>query len=93
MTPTRHGGKLDRNVRARGRDKEQFVDVKIKVSDDGPYLVEGPVDLSDGQGSSLADQSRKVIALCRCGRSSNKPYCDGTHSKEGFKSAVRAGSS
>jgi CDGSH-type Zn-finger protein len=65
------------------------MDVKIKVSDNGPYLVEGPINLCDGEGRALASVNRKVIALCRCGHSANKPFCDGAHAKVDFNSKVR----
>lgn len=57
----------------------------IETMKDGPNLVPGPLKLVDAQGKeTLID--RKWVALCRCGQSSNKPLCDGTHSKIGFKS-------
>jgi len=47
-----------------------------------PYLVVGVTDCRDAEGRPVAMQP--VTALCRCGRSSNEPYCDGTHSRIGF---------
>lgn len=62
-------------------------DVTIRPSKNGPYIVEGPVDLFDPEGNKITvDKPR--IALCRCGASSNKPFCDGTHSKIGFEAAA-----
>jgi len=60
---------------------------KITVRQDGPYLVEGEdVTVVDGNGN--ADSiARRPIALCRCGGSKNKPFCDGTHAKIGFQAA------
>lgn len=56
----------------------------IETMKDGPNLVPGPLKLVDAQGKeTLID--RKWVALCRCGQSNNKPLCDGTHSKIGFK--------
>jgi CDGSH-type Zn-finger protein len=63
-------------------------DVKITPSDNGPYLVRGPMKLVDAEGNEF-DIKRKMIALCRCGGSENKPFCDGTHAKIGFSSVVR----
>jgi CDGSH iron-sulfur domain-containing protein 3 len=58
----------------------------IRPSKNGPYIVEGSVDLYDTDGNQITlDKPR--IALCRCGASSNKPLCDGTHSKIGFQAA------
>lgn len=63
--------------------------VKIVASDNGPYLVKGPVLLLDAEGNEFA-LKRATIALCRCGGSTKKPFCDGTHSKIGFRAAQRA---
>ena len=62
-------------------------EVTIRPSSNGPYIVEGPVDLFDTEGNKITvDKPR--IALCRCGASSNKPFCDGTHSLIGFQAAA-----
>ena len=53
----------------------------ISVKPDGPYLVKDVEHFATAAGSL---ESRQVMALCRCGRSSNKPFCDGTHSQIGF---------
>jgi CDGSH-type Zn-finger protein len=53
--------------------------------------VRGPITLVDAAGNELADASGKqLIALCRCGASTTKPFCDGTHSAIGFQAAERA---
>jgi CDGSH-type Zn-finger protein len=54
---------------------------------DGPLLVRGPVRLVDADGS-LVQCDRDPIALCRCGRSRIKPFCDGTHKLVGFRAAA-----
>jgi CDGSH-type Zn-finger protein len=64
--------------------------VEIKVRANGPYRVEGPFRLIDADGNPFDVEPGKVIALCRCGGSTNKPFCDGTHSKIGFDAATRA---
>jgi len=51
---------------------------------DGPLLVQGNLEVVSGTGRTLNRVTK--TALCRCGHSSNKPYCDGTHAKIGFKS-------
>jgi CDGSH-type Zn-finger protein len=56
----------------------------IEPSTNGPYIVRGIEDLTNSKGQEL--ETKPVIALCRCGRSGNKPYCDGTHAKVGFSS-------
>lgn len=59
------------------------VDTTIEVTPNGPLLVYGTVTIKDTQGNETVRY--KTTALCRCGASSNKPYCDGTHVKIGFK--------
>ena len=59
---------------------------KITASENGPYLVEtGGVAIVTRRGEAERIE-RSVIALCRCGQSGNKPFCDGTHAKIGFRS-------
>ena len=65
-----------------------MADVTISVRDNGPYLVKGGVEVTDADGKSYAKQ--EVIALCRCGHSANKPFCDGAHNANAFASAPRA---
>ena len=63
-----------------------MADVTIRPSKNGPYIVEGPVELFDTDGNRITVDNTR-IALCRCGASSNKPFCDGTHSSIGFQAA------
>ncbi len=58
--------------------------VTITPYEDGPLLVRGPADLVDQDGRTIHTH-RRTVALCRCGRSSIRPFCDGTHKKIGFK--------
>ncbi len=60
----------------------------IKPTPDGPYVVKNLQRLSNRKG---AIEARATMALCRCGGSSNKPFCDGTHAKIGFSSAKLEG--
>jgi CDGSH-type Zn-finger protein len=64
--------------------------VKISIRPNGPYLVEGDVEVLDVNGNKVDTSSRPKIALCRCGASVTKPFCDGTHSKIGFQAAEAA---
>ena len=64
---------------------------KIEIMDDGPLIVSDLRLLEDGKGQELA--IRKKIALCRCGISENKPFCDGSHKGAGFKSSFPLGES
>lgn len=61
-------------------------DPNIQVLPKGPYLVTGNFTITDANGSRL--QSGEKVALCRCGASTNKPFCDGAHSKIGFEAAA-----
>lgn len=53
---------------------------------DGPLIVRGDFRLVDDDGQEI-DPGRRTVALCRCGRSSIKPFCDGTHKRSGFTAA------
>jgi CDGSH-type Zn-finger protein len=65
--------------------------VKVTIRPNGPYLVEGDIEVIDVNGNKVDTSSRGPrIALCRCGASVTKPYCDGTHSKIGFQAAEAA---
>jgi CDGSH-type Zn-finger protein len=56
----------------------------IACSGNGPYIVKGLERLRNSKGETLP--TRATIALCRCGHSSKKPFCDGTHAQVGFSS-------
>jgi CDGSH iron-sulfur domain-containing protein 3 len=68
-----------------------MAEVEIKARHNGPYKVTGPVRIIDADGNEyeLPDDGRP-IALCRCGGSKTKPFCDKTHSEIGFQAAERA---
>jgi uncharacterized Fe-S cluster protein YjdI len=55
----------------------------VEVSPNGPLLVYGNLIVKDKEGNET--HKNKVTAFCRCGQSSNKPYCDGSHIKAGFE--------
>jgi CDGSH-type Zn-finger protein len=63
-------------------------EVTITVRPNGPFRVEGPIKLVDADGKLLDLAGKPAISLCRCGASTNKPFCDGTHSKIGFAAAA-----
>ena len=54
----------------------------VEVVQDGPLLVYGNITIKDKDGSEI--KKNNVTAFCRCGGSGNKPYCDGSHKKNGF---------
>ena len=60
-------------------------DSTIKLILNGPYRVSGPTKITDPQGNEIVIEDGRAIALCRCGGSANKPYCDGTHGRIGFQ--------
>jgi CDGSH-type Zn-finger protein len=65
--------------------------VKITVRLNGPYRVEAPegsVELVDANGNPYDLTGKPAFSLCRCGGSTTKPFCDGTHSKIGFQAAA-----
>lgn len=76
---------------------------KIKVSKNGPYLISGEIPIqkqviiADSDGTATEWQpsteypSQKICSLCRCGKSKNKPFCDGIHVKVGFDGTETAG--
>ena len=57
--------------------------VTITPYENGPYLLRGDFKIVDQDGREVA-QSRDTVALCRCGKSQSKPFCDGTHKTVGF---------
>jgi CDGSH-type Zn-finger protein len=61
--------------------------ITIKIKENGPYVVDGEFRLIDANGQEVPI---KKAALCRCGGSVTKPFCDGTHSKIGFQGAIAA---
>jgi len=52
---------------------------KITVNNNGSLKIEGDFEIVDMQGINYGLQGRTVLSLCRCGRSNNKPFCDGSH--------------
>jgi CDGSH-type Zn-finger protein len=66
------------------------VEVEIKVRDNGPYKVTGPVRIVDPDGGVFRLPEGEAIALCRCGHSQTKPFCDRSHRTAGFASCERA---
>jgi len=57
---------------------ESTAAASITVCHRGPLLVRGDFDLLDDEGNPI-DAGRTTVALCRCGHSARKPFCDGTH--------------
>jgi CDGSH-type Zn-finger protein len=64
-----------------------MADVIITPSKEGPYLVAGHVELTDVDGREILHPDH--MALCRCGQSNNKPFCDGTHATIDFDGTLK----
>jgi len=64
-------------------------EVTVKVRENGPYLLTGPLTIIDADGNPYTIVGENV-ALCRCGGSSAKPFCDGSHRLNGFTASERA---
>jgi CDGSH-type Zn-finger protein len=66
----------------------------ITVRNNGPLFITGEdlpkVRLVDHEGNEISTEGRKALSICRCGASTKKPFCDGTHSKIGFIGAEAA---
>jgi CDGSH-type Zn-finger protein len=64
----------------------------IRCRENGPLVIHGPFRLVDHLGNEFALPTGKPnVALCRCGQSRSKPFCDGSHRQCGFQAAERAG--
>lgn len=63
---------------------DQDDDAELVAYPDGPFLLRGNVKIVGPDGQELP-RRRRTVALCRCGKSMLKPYCDGTHKIIGFR--------
>ena len=63
---------------------------KVTIINNGPIRIEGEFTIEDAEGNSFGLAGRTVISLCRCGMADNKPFCDGTHGRNGFTSQCKA---
>jgi len=63
---------------------------KVTIFNNGPLRVEGDFEIVDQEGKTFGLGGRTAISLCRCGQSGNSPFCDGTHKRQNFASAVSA---
>ena len=73
-------------------DEASPAPLRLKVMDDGALQLRG--DLSqirvvDGEGQAFDFGERRTVLLCRCGKSQNKPFCDSSHERTGFRSSIR----
>jgi CDGSH-type Zn-finger protein len=63
---------------------------KVTVNNNGPLRLEGEFSICDAAGKEFGLAGRTVISLCRCGLSENKPFCDGSHARQGWQSTCEA---
>lgn len=56
--------------------------VKADLMENGPIVVNGKIELKNSKGEKIPTDN--TVAFCRCGGSDNKPFCDGTHTTNGF---------
>lgn len=64
-----------------------MTETRIRTRENGPLLITGPVTLVDHLGQKFDLTGMENIALCRCGSSKRRPFCDGTHKTTGFQAA------
>jgi hypothetical protein len=66
-----------------GPQEPSSAEVRVSPRPNGPLFLRGDVKITDASGEVARGATR--VALCRCGGSANKPYCDGTHRSNGFR--------
>ena len=63
---------------------------KVTIINNGPIRIEGEFIIQDAEGNEYGLAGRSLISLCRCGLAENKPFCDGSHKRNGFSSECKA---
>jgi CDGSH-type Zn-finger protein len=67
-----------------------LANAKVTVFNNGPLRIEGDFEIVDQEGKAFGLGGRTSVTICRCGHSSNSPFCDGTHKRQGFTDSVSA---
>ncbi len=68
-----------------------MAEVIVRLRPNGPIVIEGPIKLLDTEGNEIPlPKDKPAIALCRCGHTKRKPFCDGSHKECGFQAAEKA---
>lgn len=62
---------------------------KLTINNNGSIKIEGDFEILDSQGNAYGLEGRTALGICRCGLSSNKPFCDGSH-RNGFEHESKA---
>ena len=76
-------GALSYFMNGEDTQEAESLETQVEVMENGPLLVYGTLKVTHKDGS--VEMKNKTTVFCRCGQSANKPYCDGTHVKVGFK--------
>ena len=72
-------------------DQPQPPAIRIRCRLDGPLIIEGPAVVVDHLGNPFPLPANKpAVALCRCGHSATRPFCDGSHKRVGFQAGEAA---
>jgi CDGSH-type Zn-finger protein len=71
------------------RTQNLMAATKLIINNNGSIKIEGDFEIVDKDGNAYGLQGRTIVSLCRCGRSANKPFCDGSH-KEHFEHDAKA---
>jgi uncharacterized Fe-S cluster protein YjdI/CDGSH-type Zn-finger protein len=69
-----------------GAQEEAAPEMTVEPHPDGPLFLRGRIRVVDGEGTLIREDTR--LALCRCGASENKPFCDGSHRRIGFTTEI-----
>ena len=67
-----------------------MADVNIEIRENGPLRFTGPITITDKDGKNYTVPDSEAVAICRCGHSTNKPFCTGTHRESGFEAESSA---
>jgi CDGSH-type Zn-finger protein len=62
-----------------------MADNNIEVRENGPLRITGPITITDKDGKNYTVPDGDIVSFCRCGLSTNKPFCTGTHREGGFE--------
>lgn len=65
------------------KKETEIIETRIQILPNGPLLVHGPISVTNSDGKT--EKKNNITSFCRCGISSTKPYCDGSHFEAGFK--------
>jgi CDGSH-type Zn-finger protein len=84
-----HSGESAAEISAAVARQREAADAIVTVYEDGPLILRGQFVITAQDGQPIP-AGRRTVALCRCGRSAMKPFCDGSHARTGFRAPGRA---